>query len=48
MNRNDVTELIVSRKLGRKLRWDDVAEAVGQSMWLWPGVTRPRWAAAAR
>jgi cyanate lyase len=31
MNRNDVTELIVSRKLERKLRWDDVAEAVGQS-----------------
>lgn len=31
MNRNDVTELIVSRKLERKLRWEEVAEAVGQS-----------------
>lgn len=31
MNRHDVTELIVSRKLERKLRWDDVAEAIGQS-----------------
>jgi cyanate lyase len=31
MNRNDVTELIVSRKLERKLRWEDVAAAVGQS-----------------
>jgi cyanate lyase len=31
MNRNDVTELIVSRKRERTLRWEDVAEAVGQS-----------------
>ncbi|VGO09102.1 Cyanate hydratase [plant metagenome] len=31
MTRADVTELIVTRKLEKKLSWTDLAEAVGQS-----------------
>lgn len=31
MNRNDVTELIVAAKIKRKLKWSELAEAVGQS-----------------
>jgi cyanate lyase len=31
MNRNDVTELIISRKLEKGLRWEELADAIGQS-----------------
>jgi cyanate lyase len=31
MNRNDVTELIVSRKISKKQSWAQLAEVVGQS-----------------
>ncbi len=31
MNRNEVTELIITRKLARGLKWEDIAQAVGQS-----------------
>ncbi len=31
MNRNDVTELIITRKLEKHLRWQDIAAKVGQS-----------------
>jgi cyanate lyase len=31
MNRNEVTELIITQKLAKGLKWEDVAQAVGQS-----------------
>ena len=31
MTRNDVTELVVTQKIAKKLKWGDVAQAVGQS-----------------
>jgi len=31
MNRNDVTELVVTQKLAKKLKWEQLAQAVGQS-----------------
>ena len=31
MTRNDVTELVVTQKIAKKLKWEDVARAVGQS-----------------
>jgi cyanate lyase len=31
MNRNEVTELIITRKLTKGLKWEDIAKAVGQS-----------------
>jgi cyanate lyase len=31
MNRNDITELIVSTRIGKGISWVDVAQAVGQS-----------------
>ena len=31
MNRNEVTELIITQKLAKGLKWEDIAKAVGQS-----------------
>ncbi|HEY0295191.1 MAG TPA: cyanase [Bordetella sp.] len=31
MTRNDVTELVVAQKIAKKLKWEDLARAVGQS-----------------
>jgi cyanate lyase len=31
MNRNEVTELIITQKLAKGLKWEDLAQAVGQS-----------------
>jgi len=31
MNRNEVTELIITQKLTKGLKWEDIAKAVGQS-----------------
>jgi cyanate lyase len=31
MNRNEVTELIITQKLTKGLKWEDIAQAVGQS-----------------
>jgi cyanate lyase len=31
MNRNEVTELIITQKLAKGLKWEDIANAVGQS-----------------
>lgn len=31
MNRNDVTELVVARKIQKKLSWDELGKVVGQS-----------------
>jgi cyanate lyase len=31
MNRNDVTEMIVSAKVSKGIRWADVAKAIGRS-----------------
>ncbi len=31
MNRNEVTELIITRKLAKNLKWEDIAQAIGQS-----------------
>jgi cyanate lyase len=31
MNRNDVTELVVAQKIAKKLKWETLAKAVGQS-----------------
>ncbi len=31
MNRNEVTELIITQKLAKGIKWEDIAQAVGQS-----------------
>jgi len=31
MNRNEVTELIITQKLAKGIKWEDIAKAVGQS-----------------
>ncbi len=31
MNRNEVTELIITQKLAKGIKWEDIANAVGQS-----------------
>jgi cyanate lyase len=31
MNRNDVTELIITQKLAKGVKWEDIAKAVGHS-----------------
>ena len=31
MNRNEVTELIITQKLAKGLKWEDIANAIGQS-----------------
>lgn len=31
MNRNEVTELIITQKLAKNLKWEDIAQAIGQS-----------------
>jgi cyanate lyase len=31
MNRNEVTELIITQKLAKGMKWEDIAKAVGQS-----------------
>jgi cyanate lyase len=31
MNRNEVTELIITQKLAKSLKWEDIANAIGQS-----------------
>ncbi len=41
MNRNDVTEKIVTAKVAKGIKWADVAEKVGQSR---NGPPPPAWA----